>query len=113
MLAVQADGAEITTIEGLMTDWQATSDAGRVLGTTRPAVRLLHARNDHGATQIVDATPTLRAKKYVTASKEICVAALAINISSKPLSTRESYGPKIGTVLERGLVRPLGMGSSF
>ena len=48
VLAVQADGAEITTIEGLGTRGRPAPDAGGVLGQPRPAVRLLHARDDHG-----------------------------------------------------------------
>ncbi len=44
IFAVQADGSEITTIEGLAKDGAAAPAAGRLLGRARPAVRLLHAR---------------------------------------------------------------------
>ncbi len=47
VLAVQADGAEITTIEGLASGRRAASAAGGLLGAARPAMRLLHARDDH------------------------------------------------------------------
>ena len=43
MLAVQAQGADITTIEGLAKDGDAAPDAGRLPRVPRPAVRLLHA----------------------------------------------------------------------
>ena len=44
VLAVQADGAEVTTIEGLGDGGRPASAAGGVLERPRPAVRLLHAR---------------------------------------------------------------------
>ena len=44
VLAVQADGAEVTTIEGIGQRRRAAPDAGGVLGEARPPVRLLHAR---------------------------------------------------------------------
>ena len=43
VLAVQADGCEITTIEGLATQRRDAPDAGGVPRAPRPAVRLLHA----------------------------------------------------------------------
>jgi carbon-monoxide dehydrogenase small subunit len=43
MLAVQADGAQVTTIEGMADGARSTRSAG-VLGPARPPVRLLHAR---------------------------------------------------------------------
>ena len=48
VLAVQADGAEVTTIEGMGIGGRPAPDAGGVLGAPRPPVRLLHARHDHG-----------------------------------------------------------------
>ena len=51
IFAVQADGSEVTTIEGLATGRPAASAAGRLLGGARPAVRLLHAGHDHGGGQ--------------------------------------------------------------
>ena len=47
VLAVQADGAEITTIQGLAERTVASAAAG-VPRRARAAVRLLHARDDHG-----------------------------------------------------------------
>ena len=48
MLAVQADGAEITTIEGIADGDRPPPDAKRILRVPRPAVRLLHAGDDPG-----------------------------------------------------------------
>ena len=48
VLAVQAEGAELTTIEGLGHRGQPAPDAGGLLEQPRPAVRLLHAGDDHG-----------------------------------------------------------------
>ena len=47
VLTVQADGAEVTTIEG-MGPRRPASGPGGVLGRARAAVRLLHPRDDHG-----------------------------------------------------------------
>ena len=48
IFAVQTEGSEVTTIEGLAKDGRAAPAAERLLGRTRPSVRLLHARHDHG-----------------------------------------------------------------
>ena len=48
MLAVQADGHEVTTVEGLATRERAAPDPGGLQGRARPAVRLLHAGDDAG-----------------------------------------------------------------
>ena len=48
VLAVQADGADIVTIEGLGRRRRAAPDAAGVHGEPRPAVRLLHAGHGHG-----------------------------------------------------------------
>ena len=48
MFAVQADGADIRTIEGMANAGRhAACAAGRFSRDARPAMRLLHARNDH------------------------------------------------------------------
>ena len=47
MLAVQADGAEVTTIEGMADGAHAPPAPAGVLGPARPPVRLLHPRDDH------------------------------------------------------------------
>ncbi len=44
MLAVQADGREITTVEGLADRQRAAPAAGGLQGGARPAVRVLHPR---------------------------------------------------------------------
>ena len=68
VLAVQADGAEVTTIEGLGSDGRAAPDAGGVLGQPRPAVRLLHAGHDHGRRPTCcSATPTRARRRSATA----------------------------------------------
>ena len=46
MLAVQADGREVKTIEGMARRRPPSAPAG-VLGPARPAVRVLHAGHDH------------------------------------------------------------------
>ena len=48
MLAVQADGAEVTTIEGMADGDDPPPAAERLLGEARPAVRLLYPGHDHG-----------------------------------------------------------------
>ena len=57
VLAVQADGGEVTTIEGLANERRAARSAGRLLGGARPPVRLLHARHDHGGEPAPRAQP--------------------------------------------------------
>ena len=47
VLAVQADGGTVVTIEGLGDGLRAAPDAGGVLGAARPPVRVLHAGDDH------------------------------------------------------------------
>ena len=42
-LTAQADGASVTTIEGLAAPGDAAPDPGSVLEQARPAVRVLHA----------------------------------------------------------------------
>ena len=48
VLAVQADGGEVTTIEGLDAGRHAAPDAAGLPREPRAAVRLLHAGHDHG-----------------------------------------------------------------
>ena len=59
VLAVQADGGEVTTIEGLAatTRRRAAPGAGVVPRVPRPAVRLLHARDDHAERRLLDENP--------------------------------------------------------
>ena len=51
MFAVQADGREILTIEGLAAKRQARSHPGGLLERARPPMRILHARHDPHARQ--------------------------------------------------------------
>ena len=60
VLAVQADGAEITTIQGLAGDENGRAVAPGpegVQGAPRPAVRLLHAGHDHGVGRPAEEQP--------------------------------------------------------
>ena len=55
VLAVQADGGEVLTVEGLEKDGQVASPPGRLLGRAWPSVWLLHARDANGLLPIVTA----------------------------------------------------------
>ena len=55
MLAVQADGAEITTIEGLAQNGELHPIQRRILGTPRLAVWFLYPRNDYGCPSVASA----------------------------------------------------------
>ena len=48
VLAVQADGAEVTTIEGMGSEGDLHPMQEAFWEQPRPPVRLLHARHDHG-----------------------------------------------------------------
>ena len=48
MLAVQANGAEVRTVEGLGTEHELSATTERLLGQPRSAMRLLHAGLPHG-----------------------------------------------------------------
>jgi hypothetical protein len=56
IFAVQADGSEITTIEGLF-EWPTPPRPGRVLGRARIAVRVLYAWNDHDSGGFAERQP--------------------------------------------------------
>ena len=47
MLAVQADGSDVTTIEGMASGDDAAPAPAGLLGEARPPVRVLHAGHDH------------------------------------------------------------------
>ena len=57
MLAVQADGAEIKTIEGMADGGDAPPAPAGVLGPARPPVRLLHAGHDHAGGLVLGEEP--------------------------------------------------------
>ena len=57
LLAVQADGPDITTIEGARQWRRAAPDAGGLPRQSRAAMRLLHARHDHERARPGEAQP--------------------------------------------------------
>ena len=88
VLAVQADGAEVTTIEGMAAGDGPASAAGGVLGRARPAVRLLHPGHDHGRRRPAPAQPgPVGGGDPRTGSPATCAAARATTTSSRPSST--------------------------
>jgi carbon-monoxide dehydrogenase small subunit len=48
MLAAQASGSDVTTIEGLAAGGELHPVQAAFQGASRPAMRLLHAGHDHG-----------------------------------------------------------------
>ena len=89
VLAVQADGAEVTTIEGIGTRGRPAPGAGGVLGAPRPPVRLLHAGHDHGRRRPArQATPTRPRRRSARRSPATSAAAPATTTSSRRCSTR-------------------------
>ena len=84
VLAVQADGAEVTTIEGLGTTASSTRAAG-VPRAARPAVRLLHARVRDGRGVAPSPRTRTRARtRSATGSRATSAAAPATTTSSAP-----------------------------
>ena len=72
MLALQADGAEVTTIEGLARGRRAPPDPARVRRAPRPPVRLLHAGNHpDGRSTSSRATPTPTARRSALAPRQL------------------------------------------
>ena len=57
VLAVQADGAQVQTVEGLKAERAISPDSGRLLGEARIAMRLLHTRHDDGGGGAASAQP--------------------------------------------------------
>ena len=89
VLAVQADGASVTTIEGLAANGDAASAAGGVLGRPRPAVRLLHAGDDHGRGRAARRRrPSRPTRRSARASRATSAAAPATRTSSAPCAPR-------------------------
>ena len=62
MLAAQASGSTVVTIEGLAERRRTASGAGGLQGASRPAMRLLHAGHDHGGDRH-DQPPSRRARR--------------------------------------------------
>ena len=71
VLAVQADGAEVTTIEGLAKNGQLHL-AGGVPRVPRPAVRLLHARDDHAERRPAQGEPAPSEEEIRPGSRALC-----------------------------------------
>ena len=63
MLAVQADGAEIRTIEGMADGATLHPAPAGVLGPARPAVRLLHPGDDHAGRLAPRSEPETRPRR--------------------------------------------------
>jgi len=57
VLAMQANGHEITTIEGLSVKRQITSDSGSIYQCRRCAVGLLHTGYDFKGKSLLDTNP--------------------------------------------------------
>ena len=87
LLAVQADGASVTTVEGLARRRRADAAPAVVLGPPRPPVRLLHAgdadERDRAARARTRARPRTRSRSR---SRATSAAAPATGTSSKPSS---------------------------
>jgi hypothetical protein len=88
MLAAQADGTSITTIEGLATNGELPPDAEGVPGEPRPAVRLLHAGHGDGGGRLLERTRTRPRRRCARASRATCAAAPATTTSCSPCSPR-------------------------
>ena len=66
LLAVQADGATIETVEGLAEDGELTRAAAGVLRPPRAPVRLLHARDADERDRAAAREPAARARSEIT-----------------------------------------------
>ena len=78
MLAVQADGAEITTIEGMEQGGKLHPLQQALLGPARPPVRLLHAGDDHAVRVAARARTRIRPRRRsARGSPATCAAARA------------------------------------
>ena len=82
MLAVQVDGREVTTVEGLAIGERAAPDPGGVPAGARAAVRVLHAGHDDGGQgRCSTATPTRPRKTCGGRCPATCAAAPATRTS--------------------------------
>ena len=88
VLAVQADGREVMTVEGLEQDGKLHPDAGGLLAGARPAVRLLHAGHDDDRLRAPASEHRSRARtRSARRSPATSAAAPATSTSSRPSST--------------------------
>ena len=82
LLAVQCDGSEVTTIEGMGSETALHPLQSGVLGAARPPVRLLHAGDDHGRRRPARQEPRPRAtRRCARRSPATSAAAPAIRTS--------------------------------
>ena len=77
VLAVQADGREVLTVEGLEQDEIAASAPGRVPAGTRAAMWLLHAGHADDRRALLERTPDPGEADIRQAISGTCVAAPA------------------------------------
>ena len=93
MLAVQADGAEVVTIEGLDRHRRDRRPAGGVRRAQRAAVRLLHARHaDDGGRAAGRGNARRAARRSARSCPATTAAAPAITPSSMPSRRRSPSG---------------------
>ena len=99
VLAVQADGAEVTTIEGIGRRGRPAPAAGGVLGAPRPPVRLLHAGDDHGRDRPARSATRTRARRRCATALEgnLCRCTGYHNIVKAVLSAprRQATGEEV------------------
>ena len=96
ILAVQADGAEMTTIEGLAQGEVRCIRCKGLLGRTWHLVRLLHAGDDHDQRAAVRAESNPTDAEIRHALEGNCAVAPAISTSSMPCNTRPEDAPGAG-----------------
>ena len=84
VLAGQADGAEVTTIEGIGTPGCTAPHAGCLPRMPCAAMRFLHARHDHAGHRSGRERPqSSTARRYGKVWKVICAGAPATRTSSR------------------------------
>jgi len=89
MLAVQANGANVTTIEALRRPTARCTRCRPCSGTSRPAMRLLHAGHVMAAIDLVKMHPEGLSERQIREGwKAICAAARATTTSSRPSPPR-------------------------
>ena len=108
VLAVQADGQEVTTDRGPRPGRRAAPDAGGLPRVPRPPVRLLHPGHDHAVDRPAQRQPEAdRGGDPRAVSRATCAGAPATTTSSAPCRPprarspgRRSRGERVMTVTE-------------
>ena len=100
MLAVQADGAEVTTIEGLARDGELHPVQAGFPRESRPAMRLLHAGHDHDRGAPAGNQPESRRREMKHALEGNICAAPATSISSNPSNGPQKMGGRGDEVIK-------------